>query len=130
MRIINYNNTHHRDQLIKLWIEELNYIQPRNDPGRAIDRKLAADDNLLFIAEEKNELIGSIMAGYDGHRGWIYSLAVKRAYRNKNVGTSLLKQTIRELASRGCPKINLQILYDNKAVQHFYEKNGFSVENG
>jgi ribosomal protein S18 acetylase RimI-like enzyme len=68
------------------------------------------------------------MAGYDGHRGWIYSLAVAPDRRGQGLGTRLLDHALAALKARGCVKVNLQILESNEAVRRFYEANGFTVE--
>ncbi len=68
------------------------------------------------------------MAGYDGHRGWIYYLAVDPAYRRKGIGTALMKKAEGLLAQKDCPKLNLQIRANNSDLQAFYEKLGYSVE--
>ena len=68
------------------------------------------------------------MAGYDGHRGWIYSLAVHHNQRNQGIASDLLKHAENQLIDRGCMKINLQILAGNESVQAFYKANGYSVE--
>lgn len=128
MKIIPYNDAFHREQVIELWRDVLNYTQPRNNPSQAIDRKLKADDGLFFVAEDNGSVAGTLLAGYDGHRGWIYSLAVLKNLQHKGIGTALLKHSISELELRGCPKINLQVLIENKGVQEFYKKNGFIEE--
>ena len=71
---------------------------------------------------------GTVMGGYDGHRGWVYSLAVVPEVRRRGVGTALMRHVERELAVRGCPKVNLQVLASNAATVAFYEKLGYSVE--
>jgi len=68
------------------------------------------------------------MAGYDGHRGWIYSLAVLPGKRKSRIGTRLLEHAEKELSACGCVKINLQINIDNASVKGFYLKNGYAVE--
>lgn len=68
------------------------------------------------------------MAGYDGHRGWIYSLAINPEYRKKGIGSLLLKYAENELKKLNCPKISLQILTSNKEIVDFYKKNGYSIE--
>jgi len=123
-----YNDSIHKEQVTKLWEDVLNYTSPRNNPSAAIERKLNANDGLFFVAEETGAVAGTILAGYDGHRGWIYSLAVQANQRHRGIGTALLKHAIEELKIRGCPKINLQILIENKTVQEFYRKNGFIEE--
>lgn len=127
MTIKRYNNEEHRDKIISLWKEVFGYTQKRNDPGLSIDNKLKVDD-LLFVAMESNKVIGSIMVGYDGHRGWIYSLAVDQLHRKQGVGSALMDRAEKELMDRGCVKINLQILPDNSAVKEFYKSRGYNVE--
>jgi len=72
--------------------------------------------------------VGTVMAGYDGHRGWIYSVAVAPQHRRKGIGSRLMSVAEEALIERGCVKINLQILEGNEAVTAFYSSLGFSVE--
>ena len=81
------------------------------------------------MANSESALTGTVLAGYDGHRGWIYSLAVSPVSRNRGIGTELLSHAESHLADRGCTKINLQIVEGNEHVQLFYESNGYSTEN-
>ena len=85
-------------------------------------------DDLFFVADQNGLVLGTIMIGYDGHRGWIYSLAVDQQQRNKGIGRLLTQHAIKVLTALGCPKINLQILPDNTSVKSFYEKIGFREE--
>ena len=101
---------------------------PHNDPSGSIDRKLAVSDDLFLVACEGDKLIGTVMAGYDGHRGWIYSLAVAPDRRKTGIGRSLVERVEEVLRKRGCCKINLQILEHNAQVTGFYETLGFRVE--
>lgn len=68
------------------------------------------------------------MAGYDGHRGWVYYLAVDPAYRRNGIGTALMEKVEGFLVQKGCPKLNLQIRADNSDLQAFYERLGYTVE--
>ena len=68
------------------------------------------------------------MAGYDGHRGWVYYLAVDPAYRRNGIGTALMKKAEGLFVQMGCPKLNLQIRADNSDLHAFYEKLGYIVE--
>lgn len=129
MQIRNYDNSKDKDQVVKLWNKSFPIISPHHDPLISINRKLAVNDNLFFVAESaERKVIGTIMAGYDGHRGWIYSLAVDPDYRGKSIGSLLLSHAEKELEKLDCPKINLQVLSSNREVVRFYEKNGYSVE--
>jgi ribosomal protein S18 acetylase RimI-like enzyme len=109
-----FDNDRHRDAVIALWKRVFGYETPRNDPDLVIDRKLA---------------VGTIMAGYDGHRGWIYALAVHPCHRRQGIGSRLLARAERALADRGCVKVNLQILATNAPVQAFYEAHGYAAES-
>lgn len=89
------------------------------------------NDGLFFVAEvAKPEavVIGTVMAGWDGHRGWIYSLAVAEEHRKNGVGRALVLHAVKELKRLGCPKVNLQVMPENEAVIGFYEKLGFRSE--
>lgn len=128
MNITAYIDSSHRMQVINLWDKTFGYPDARNKPSLVIDKKIAVGDGLFFVAEEHGQVVGTIMAGYDGHRGWIYSLAVSEAHRHKDIGTFLLSRAESELANRGCVKINLQVVESNSGVCEFYTKNGYHVE--
>ena len=124
MKIRNYHQSD-KESVISLWKEIFNPKKYHNDPEVAINMKNKYNDNLFFIAEEDNQIIRSVIAGFDGHRGWLYSLAVHPSYRRKGIGTSLVRKALNELERLSCLKVNLQINDDNKTVIDFYEKNGF-----
>lgn len=105
------------------------YDTPHSDPLVAIGRKTAHDPDLFLVAVEGSRVIGTVMGGYDGHRGWIYSLAVAEAERHRRAGTALMSEIERKLKALGCLKVNLQVLPSNVGVIEFYEKLGFSVED-
>ena len=117
-----------KDKLITLWQSVFPDDPPHNKPARVIADKLAIDD-LIFIAEANGELIGACMAGYDGHRGWLYAVAVEPTCRREGVGAKLVKYAIKNLKQRGCIKVNLQIRSTNTVVADFYKALGFSVED-
>lgn len=123
-----YDDKKHRQEVISLWEEVFGYPQDRNRPDRVIDMKLKVEDRLFWVFLDKQRVCGTVMAGYDGHRGWLYSLAVHAEYRKKGWGLSLVKKAEEELKKRGCIKVNLQILEDNRAVESFYRKCGYKVE--
>ena len=123
-----YDDKMHREQVIELWQKAFGYATARNAPALVIDKKLVIDDGLLFVGTKNGKFIGTVMAGYDGHRGWIYSLAVLPMYRKQGVGSTLLSYAEQELSSLGCMKINLQVLEGNDAAEKFYISNGYSIE--
>lgn len=126
--IIPFDDGLHRGEVIALWKQVFGYEAAHNDPALAIDKKVAVADGLLFVAIADGQVVGTIMAGYDGHRGWIYSLAVHPGRRRQRIGSGLLAHAERELAKRGCVKINLQILEGNERVSAFYASFGYAVE--
>ncbi|AZE90066.1 GNAT family acetyltransferase [Pseudomonas orientalis] len=123
-----YRDRQHRAQVIELWQEAFGYDTAHNLPTLAIDKKLAVNDGLFFVATDKKAVIGTILAGYDGHRGWLYSVAVRADYRRHGLGSSLVRYAEQALTALGCMKINLQITGGNDAVVGFYEALGYGVE--
>ena len=126
--IIPYADAIHRGQVVALWEKVFGYEAAHNKPGLAIDKKLAVDDQLFFVAVADDAVVGTVMAGYDGHRGWIYSVAVAPSHRRQGIGSRLLAHAERALIGKGCVKINLQILEGNESVVAFYAKFGYAVE--
>ena len=101
---------------------------PHNAPATVFDAKLAMCDGMLIVATDGNRIIGTAMAGYDGHRGWLYKVAVVPEYRRRGIATSLVDHAVRALRVAGCMKVNLQIRSNNAEVQGFYESLGFLAE--
>jgi len=126
--IIEYSDAVHRQQVIQLWKAVFAYDAAHNDPDLAIDRKLAVHDGLFFVTVLEGVVVGTIMAGYDGHRGWLYSVAVHPDYRQHGCGAALVRHAEAALIGLGCLKINLQILGSNAKVAAFYESLGFVKE--
>ncbi|MBS4081172.1 GNAT family acetyltransferase [Pseudomonas rustica] len=126
--IANYSNNHHRHAVIALWETVFGYETAHNTPSLAIDKKLAVADELFFVALRDEGVIGTVMGGYDGHRGWLYSVAVHPAHRREGLGAKLVRHAEDALIARGCMKINLQIISANASVAAFYEALGYSIE--
>ena len=123
-----YRDRQHRAQVVALWQQAFGYDTAHNLPTLAIDKKLAVNDGLFFVAMDKKAVIGTILAGSDGHRGWLYSVAVHADYRRHGLGSSLVRHAEQALTALGCMKINLQITGGNDAVVGFYEALGYGVE--
>lgn len=123
-----YRDRLHRAQVVALWQEAFGYDTAHNLPSLAIDKKLAVNDGLFFVATDRKVVIGTLLAGYDGHRGWLYSVAVRADYRRQGLGASLVRHAEQALTALGCMKINLQITGGNDAVVGFYEALGYGVE--
>lgn len=128
IEIVEYDNLKHRKQVIALWQDVFGYGASHNSPELAIDKKIAAGDKLFFLAINQQIVVGTVMAGYDGHRGWIYSMAVLPIHQKKGIGSALLTFAEKTLSLLGCMKINLQIMDGNGAVERFYKANGYLTE--
>lgn len=128
-RILPFEAAIHRAGVGKLYENVFAYDAPHNEPGLVIASKEKADDGLFFVAESATrEVLGTVMAGYDGHRGWIYCLAVVPDFQRIGIGRELVAHAEEALAARGCGKINLQIVEGNASVEAFYRKLGFETE--
>lgn len=121
-------NAAHRSQVVALWETVFDYEAAHNNPSLVIDKKIAVDDQLFFVALADNVVVGTIMAGYDGHRGWIYSVAVSPSHRRQGIGSRLVSHAEHVLTCQGCMKINLQIMEGNESVAAFYSSIGYAVE--
>lgn len=128
VQIVAFDSARHRDQVIDLWERIFGYEAEHNVPPLVIDKKLAARDGLFSVARQDGSVVGTIMAGYDGHRGWIYAMAVDPVHRREGIGSKLLAFAEQQLTARGCMKVNLQIMEGNERVRGFYEANGYTVE--
>ena len=115
------------DAVIALW-QACELTRAWNNPEKDIERKLAVDDDLFLVAETQGNVIGSVMGGYDGHRGWINYLAVNPGQRKQGLGKQLMLAVEQRLLDLGCPKINLQIRTGNEAVMEFYRAIGFTED--
>jgi hypothetical protein len=115
------------EALITLWTAVFPDDPPHNEPSAVLAAKLEIDD-LVFVAEINGSLAGACMAGYDGHRGWLYAVAVLPEYRRSGTGAALVETAVQALKSAGCIKVNLQIRAGNEAVMSFYKALGFSQE--
>ncbi len=111
-------------RVLELWLLG-GLTRPWNDPKKDIARKLKVQRELFLVAELDGVLVGTVMAGYDGHRGWVNYLAVDLGQRRRGIGTALMRDVERRLRLFGCPKLNLQIRRENAAVQSFYAALGF-----
>ncbi|MEQ8352095.1 MAG: GNAT family acetyltransferase [Leptospiraceae bacterium] len=111
----------------KLW-EKSELLRPWNDPDADIDRKVKVNPELFLVAVLNEKLVGTVMGGYEGHRGWINYLATDPDYRNRGIARKLLEHLEAQLLERGCPKINLQIREDNQEMRAFYERMGYNQD--
>lgn len=117
-----------RPALEQLWSEVFPDDPPANNPAGLIDRKLLVQPELILVAERNAVLVGAIMAGFDGVRGWLHHLAVAKSHRRQGIARLLVQTAESELKRLGCPKVNLQVRATNASVVAFYQSLGYSVE--
>ena len=111
---------------LKLWQGmEVGVTVGRSDTPEEIERKLQRDADLFLVAESNNQLVGTIIGGYDGRRGMIYHLAVHAEYRQQGIATQLIEEIERRLQSKGCVKCYLLVFADNTGAAEFYKKRGW-----
>ena len=101
---------------------------PQRDPAVSLARKLDFGDGLFWMAERDGRVVGTAMAGYDGHRGWLYSVGVHPEARRSGVGARLVAEAERALAALGCPKVNLQVYAANASAQQFWRSVGYAPD--
>jgi ribosomal protein S18 acetylase RimI-like enzyme len=111
------------EAVVALW-KACGLTRPQND----IARKLKVNPEWFLVAERDGEIVGTVMAGYEGHRGWINYLGVAPVLQRGGLGRRLMDEAEARLRAAGCPKINLQVRPDNRAAIAFYERIGFAVE--
>ncbi|MDT3718581.1 GNAT family acetyltransferase [Pseudomonas oryzihabitans] len=113
------------EAVVSLW-QTCGLTRPWNDPYRDIERKLAEQPELFLVGEVDGTLMASAMVGNDGHRGWLYYLAVAPAHRRQGHARRLMETAERLLIERGCPKLHLMVRRENTAVAGFYAALGYT----
>lgn len=113
--------------VVRLW-ERAGLTRPWNDPRKDIQRKLTVQGEWFLVGVQNEQIVASVMAGYDGHRGWINYLAVDPDHRRAGHGRAIMDHATQVLHDAGCPKINLQIRRDNLQAIAFYESIGFKED--
>lgn len=117
-----------QDAVIALW-QACHLVVPQNDPIADIQTKIQFQPDLFLVATTHGRLIGTVMAGYEGHRGWINYLAVAPAQRRQGIARTMMAAAEKKLRALGCPKINLQVRHTNTTVIKFYRAIGFGEDD-
>ena len=117
-----------RKQVLALW-KECNLIRSKNDPEKDLNRKQGFGEDLFLVLENKEKIIGTVMGGYDGHRGIINYLGVHPNFRGNGLARMLLQAVEKKLRDLGCPQVNLSVWSDNTEVLKFYEKTDYKKAN-
>jgi ribosomal protein S18 acetylase RimI-like enzyme len=114
--------------VIRLW-HACGLTRPWNDPHKDIARKLSVQSELFLVGEADGVVVASVMAGYDGHRGWVNYLAVDPACQRRGYARALMRHVEQAFVDMGCPKINLMIRTGNSAVLDFYKRLGYQPDD-
>ena len=117
-----------REALQRLWARVSPDDPPWNAPEVMIENKLKVQPELLLVGEVEGTLVGAVIAGFDGVRGWIYHLAIAPEYRRRGFATQLVRAAEDGLRRLGCPKVNLQVRAVNHEVVAFYRSIGYEIE--
>ena len=125
--IVRYSSEY-QDEVVDLW-RKCNLVVPQNDPVEDIQRKLVFQPDLFFVALLDGKVVGSIMVGYEGHRGWMNYLAVLPEHQRRGYGRKLVEKAVDELKKLGCLKVNLQVRRSNVSVVEFYKHLGFKDDD-
>ena len=125
--IVRYSSEY-QDAIVDLW-RKCNLTVPQNDSVEDIRRKLVFQPELFFVALFDGKVIGSIMVGYEGHRGWLNYMAVLPEHQRRGYGRKLVEKAVDELRRLGCLKVNLQIRRSNVSVVEFYKHLGFKDDD-
>lgn len=116
-----------RADIIALW-QACGLVVPWNNPEQDIARKCADSPGLFFTGRVGGRLVASCMAGYDGHRGWIYYLAVHPDCRRRGYAARMVAHSEASLSELGCPKIDLMVRNGNDSVIGFYQAAGYALD--
>ncbi len=111
--------------VVALW-ERCGLTRTWNDPRKDIARKLAVQPELFLVAEADGAVVATVMAGYEGHRGWVNYLAVAPEHRGQGLGRALMQRVEESLKGRGCPKLNVQVRAANVEAMSFYRHLGYA----
>jgi ribosomal protein S18 acetylase RimI-like enzyme len=126
--IVQFDPQSHGDKVVSLWEKVFGDEATPIAPDLVIEKEVESNKGPVFVALSGESVIGAIMAGYDGHRGWIYAIAVLPNYQRQGIGSSLLSFTEQRLSALGCNKINLQTMEGNEAAERFFSENGYQTE--
>ena len=113
-----------RDRVIALWTSA-GLTRPWNDPAQDFERASSGPSSVILAGDAGDELVATAMIGHDGHRGWVYYVAVREDVRGRGYGTAIMRAAEDWLRDRGIPKVQLMVRDDNAAAAGFYEALGY-----
>ena len=115
------------EAVVSLW-RRCDLVRPWNDPRKDIGRKLRVRPDLFLVGVLGGQIVATVMAGYEGHRGWLNYVAVSPEHERLGLGRAIVKEAERLLRAAGCPRINLQVRMANEGVIEFYRRLGYAVD--
>lgn len=116
-----------REIVVDIW-ELCGLTRPWNDAFADFDRALEHDASTILLAEDGNRVVGTAMAGFDGHRGWIYYLGVVPDHQRHGIARKLLDAACDWLRRQHCPKVELMLREGNPAAG-LYEHLGWERQD-
>jgi ribosomal protein S18 acetylase RimI-like enzyme len=114
-------------EVVQLW-RDCGLVVSHNDPQKDIRRKIGSQPDLFLVGLNEGRIVATVMAGYEGHRGWLNYLAVAPSKQRGGIGRQMVAEAENRLRALGCPKINLLIRSSNAGVIAFYRKLGFAED--
>ncbi len=112
------------DDVIALWTA-CGLVRPWNEPKRDIDFARGKEGSDILLGFEESALVASVMVGHDGHRGWLYYVAVAPEVQGRGIGKATVRAAEAWLKARGIWAINLNIRSENEEVRAFYSALGY-----
>lgn len=117
-----------RETVVALW-QTAGLTRPWNDPVADFDLGLASQTSIILLARDGPAIVGTVMVGFDGHRGWVYYLATDPDRARQGIGRLLMAAAEVWLKTRNCPKIQLMVRGDNLAARDFYAAIGYEQQD-
>jgi len=121
--------THEDSQSVMALWEACELTRPWNNPALDIERKLSVQPELFLVGEVEGTIVATAMAGYDGHRGSVYYLAVSPTHQNRGYGRLMMNHVEETLMALGCPKLNIVVRSTNNNVLTFYDRLGYRLDD-
>lgn len=116
-----------RAAVIALW-QACDLTRPWNNPDSDIDFCMSKPESTILVGESGGKIIASVMTGHDGHRGWLYYLAVEPSFQKSGFGRTMVTAAEDWLRARGVPKVMLMVRPENDKVRAFYDALGYVEE--